>query len=78
MAKISILTKDGRRYSGRSDQGGRVRTVQEVKDKFITTTSQVISREQLDKILGTIDTLESVDKVSELIDLLRVPRPQAR
>ncbi len=78
MAKISVRTKDGKQYGGRTEQGGRVSTAEEVKGKFTTTTSQAIRREQLDNILNTVENLESVERVSHLIDLLGVPLPQGQ
>ena len=47
-------------------------------DRLSNTTSQVILRENLDNILNTVENLESVERVSNLIDFLRVPRPQGR
>ena len=78
MSKVTILTKDGQRYSRRVDQAGRVRNAEEVRDKFITTICQVIDREQVDKILSTVEALEGAERLSELIDLLRVPTPRDR
>ena len=78
MCKVTIVTKDGQRYNRRVDQAGRARSAEEITNKFITTTSQVIDREQIDKILGTIETLEAAGTLPDLIDLLRVPTPQAR
>ena len=76
MSKVSIITKDGQRYSRRVDQAGRARSAEEITDKFITTTSQVIDREQIEKILGTVGDLDRAGSLSELIDLLRVPASQ--
>ena len=75
MSKITVLTKSGQRYNRRVDQPGYNRSAEEVRNKF-TTTTQVIDRGQVDKILGTIDNLESIGNVSELIDLLRIPAPR--
>ena len=53
------------------------RSADEIKKKFVTTGSQVTGRDQVDKILGAIDNLESVGNVSQLIDLLsQLPSPR--
>ena len=73
MSKVTVHTRSGRCYSNRVDEPGAVQSDAEIRDKFITTTSQVVDRGQADQILATIDNLEAVEKVSELIDLLRIP-----
>ena len=76
MCKVAVHTRSGERYTRSVEQAGLVRSADEVRNKFMTTTTQVIDRGQIDKILNTIDSLESVGNVSELVDLLRVPAPR--
>ena len=73
MTKVSILTKAGQRYETRSAEFKEARTAEEIRKKFITTTSQVIDKHQVDKILSTIENLEEVGSISQLIDLLHLP-----
>ena len=73
VTKLSILTKAGQRYETRSDRAGEARTADEIRKKFITTTSQVIDKHQIDKILSTVENLEKVGRVVELTELLRIP-----
>ena len=72
IAKVSILTKAGHRYTRQVDRPGDLRSADEIKNKFITTTSQVIGQDQIDKILSAVDNLEAVGRVSELIELLHI------
>ena len=73
MTKVNILTKAGQRYETRSSQFKEARSADEVRKKFIATTSQVIDKHQVDKILSTIENLEEVGSISQLIDLLHIP-----
>ena len=70
MSKISVTTKAGQRYAKRVDRARIVRTLDEVRDKFVAATSQVIDRERADKILNTVNNLESISNVSDLVNLL--------
>ena len=70
MSKVAVLTKSGQRYNKRVDRYAVAQSADEIRNKFIATTSQVIERAQIDKILTTVDNLEGVERVSELIDLL--------
>ena len=73
VSKLSIVTKDGKRYETRADRDGEARTGEEIRKKFITTTSQVIDTDRANDIADTIENLEEVGRISELIDLLRIP-----
>ena len=73
MAKVAVLTKSGQRYSSRVDEWELARNVDEVRNKFTATASQVTDAKQVDQILSTVDNLESVGNVSELADQLRIP-----
>ena len=75
LVKVSVLTKSGKRYDGRLDQPGEVRDRGDARSKFITTTSQVVDRGQAHTVLSTIENLEAVNNISELIALLRIPAP---
>ena len=70
ISKVTVLTKSGQRYNRRVDQVGEAQSADEIRNKFITTTSQVIGRDQVDKILTTVDNLEGVGRISELMDVL--------
>ena len=73
MTKVNVLTKAGQRYETRSERPTYARTTDEVRKKFITTTSQVIDKHRVDKILSTIENLDEVGSISQLIDLLHLP-----
>ena len=73
MTKVSVLTKTGQRYETRSPRQKEAWTADEVRRKFITTTSQVIDKHRVDNILSTIENLEEVGSISQLIDLLNLP-----
>ena len=73
MTKVAIHTKSGHRYDKRVEEWERAQTDDDLRNKFRTTTSQVIDQKQADEILGAIDNLESLGNVSELMDLLRIP-----
>ena len=70
MSKITVLTKSGQRYNKRVENFRVAQSADEIRNKFIATTSQVIEKDQIDKLLTTVDNLEGVGRVSELIDLL--------
>ena len=69
MSKVSVITKAGKRYAMNMEQPKQVQSADEIRNKFITTTSQVIGRYQLNNILSTVDNLEALGRVSELIGL---------
>ena len=75
ISKITLSTKSGKRYTSRVDEVGHAENSEEIRNKFVTTTSQVIDGDRLQKILTTIDNLEAVESVSDLIGLLS-PLPQ--
>ena len=70
MSKVAVLTKAGQRYTSRVDRVGYGEDADQVRDKFITTTSQVIDRARIDRILSTVDNLEAVGNISELVGLV--------
>ena len=70
LTKVAVITKAGQRYNSRVGRARVLRSSEEVRNKFVATTSQVIGRDRVDKILNTVDNLESVEKISELMDLL--------
>ena len=70
MSKISITTKTGQRYAKIVDRARIIRTLDGVRDKFLAAAPQVIDSERAGKILNTVDNLESLSNVSELVDLL--------
>ena len=70
MSKIAIHTKSGRHYNKRVDGPVNTRSDDEVREKFVTTTSQVIDRERADKLKNTIENLENVEDITELASLL--------
>lgn len=74
MTKVNLLTKAGHRYSTKVDRQGYGRTTEEVKDKFIATTSQVIDRGRAEEIAAAIQGLESFGNIRRLIDLLHIPQ----
>ena len=76
MSKMTITTRAGQRYSTRVDQPPRAYEAKEVRNKFLTTTRQVIDQDHIDKIMDAVDNLETVGKVSQLVDLLRIPSPK--
>ena len=79
VSKVHVVTNDGNRYETRTDgteedrSGGKMESGEEIRKKFITTTSQVIDGGLAHDIANTIENLEEVGNVSELIHLLRVP-----
>ena len=76
MSKVTIRTKSGQQYFKRVDGPITTQSDDELREKFITTTSQVIDRGQVDKLMSTIENLEKVGNISELVDLLRVSAPK--
>ena len=73
MSKISLTTKSGQRFSTEVKSPGQGRTREQITNKFVTTTSQVIDKSHVEKIRSTIENLDQVERVSELVDLLRFP-----
>ena len=78
MSKVVLLTKAGQRYTRRVDGVANPETADEIRKKFITTTSQVIERGRIDRILNTVDNLETVRNISELLDLVSSLPDQVR
>ena len=74
IGKVTVATKDGRRFSARVDRPDRVSDPDAVRGKFFDTVTQVIDRDQAEKIAGAVDSLQSMPAVSELAGLLKVPR----
>ena len=70
MSKVTVQTKAGQRYTRRVDRVSNPQTVEEIRNKFITTTTQVIERDRVDRILNTLDSLETLGNVSELLQLI--------
>ena len=70
LSKVTVLTKSGQSFSSRVEEADRVRSLYQVRNKFVATTSQVIDGERVDRILDTIEDLENVGTVSVLIGLL--------
>ena len=75
MSKVTLRTKAGQRYTRRVESQDYAESPEDVRNKFISITSQVIERDRIDKILNTVDNLEAVGQVSELMGLLS-PLPQ--
>ena len=73
MSKVTLSTKDGRSFSTRVDHADRHSDRDGVLAKFMDTTTEVIGRDHAEKIAGAVDRLESMDSISELAGLLRVP-----
>ncbi len=73
MSKISLTTKSGQRFSTEVKSPGQGRTREQITNKFVTTTSQVIDKSHVEKLRSTIENLDQVERVSELVDLLRFP-----
>ena len=74
-SKVSVSTKSGQRFSTRVEHPRYGQSSEEIRNKFITTISQVVDKHQVDKILSTIGNLEDVSRVAELVDLLHFPTP---
>ncbi len=72
MCKVSLQTKGGQQYTRNVERPNPVGSAETVKEKFTTTTSQVMGRDQVFKLLDTVDNLEAVGNISELIELLRI------
>ena len=73
---VEIVTKSGTRYSGDSDEMRMARGAEELTNKFVAATRQVIDQRQVDRIQNAVDNLETVGKISELIEMLRIPSPK--
>ena len=78
LSKVWVTTKSGERYFRRVEHNGEAKTTEEIREKFIGTTAQVFERGHVDKILATVDNLESVGNISDLIGLLSVSPQRAR
>ena len=78
MSKVSVLTKAGQRYSRRVDSVANPETADQVRKKFITTTSQVIELPRIERILDAIDNLETAGNISEVVDLVSSLPDQVR
>ena len=72
MCKVSVRIKGGQQYTRNVERPNPAGTAETVKEKFTTTTSQVLGPDQVSKLLDTVNNLEAVADISELIDLLRV------
>ena len=70
LSKINIKTKSGKTISSRIETAGAFRTADEIRNKFLTTASQVIEKDRAEKILATLENLESVKNTSELTGLV--------
>ena len=77
LTKVAITMKSGETHRGRVDAAPLVRSDGEIRNKFVTTCSQVIDRDQVNRIMNTVENLESAGNISELIDLLRIPSPRS-
>ena len=75
ICKVTLSTKNGQRYNTRVDEVGHAESGEEIRKKFITTTSQVIDDDRVQKILTAVDNLEAAESVSELVGLL-APLPR--
>ena len=78
MSKVALLTKGGQRHTRRVDSVANPETPDQVKKKFITTTSQVIERSRIDGVLDTVENLESVGNISQLVELVSSLPDQVR
>ena len=70
LSKVSVHTKSGQSFNGRGDSVVPTRSSEQVRSKFVATTSQVIDRTQVDRILSAIDNLENAGSISELMGLV--------
>ncbi len=70
MCKVTVHAKSGQSYSRRVDRVGEVTKADDVKSKFVTTASQVIDSDRVNRIVDAVDSLDSAGNVSELIKLL--------
>ncbi len=73
---VEIVTKSGKRYSGDFDELRMATGAEELTNKFVAATRQVIDQRQVDRIQNAVDNLETVGKISELIEMLRIPHPK--
>jgi 2-methylcitrate dehydratase PrpD len=73
-AKVKIILKDGTTYKERVDYAkgttGNPMTKDELQDKFRGLASTVVSDEQVEKIIKTVEELEELDNVHKLGSLL--------
>jgi len=75
-AEVEVLTKDGRKYvshvaSPKGDPGNPM-TPDEVRQKFVKFSGDILSKARATEIIELVDRLETVPSVDSLIDLLRV------
>jgi 2-methylcitrate dehydratase PrpD len=73
LTKITLITRSGQRFSTRVDRANLASSPREIKQKFVTTASQVTGREQVNRVLGMVEALDRLERVSELLDILRLP-----
>ena len=76
-AEVEVVMRDGRRHrsqvlSPKGDPGNPM-SPREVQGKFQAFTAGVLSPQRAAQIIETIDHLERVPRVSELVDLLAIP-----
>ena len=72
MSKVTVATKDGRKYNTRVDRPRRISEPDDIRSKFIETTAHVIDRDRAEEIIRAVDRLESLPAVSGLTGLLHV------
>ena len=70
ISKLAVHTKSGGLYTQRVDRVGEVVDADEIRSKFVTTASQVIEADRVNRILETVADLESLDGVSGLMKLM--------
>ena len=70
VSKLTVHTRSGSRYTRMVDRVGHVADADEVKSKFITTTSQVLEADRVARVLDAVDTLEAQDGVAGLMEML--------
>ena len=75
LSKVTVHTTSGARHTRRVDQVGHVMDADQVRGKFLTTTSQVVDEDLANRILETVDTLETQDGLAGLMGLL-APLPR--
>ena len=73
---MEVHTKDGRRFTAAYDHGRGSEhwplSDDEIKDKFRDQASRVLSEARVDEIVDAVDHLESLDDITELVDLTTV------
>ncbi len=72
MSEVTISTKAGRHYSKRLEEPDLVEAADEIRDKFLTTTAQVIAGGRAHRIVECVEHLEDLENVSDLTELCTV------